>query len=324
MVLRTYMFWLFRVFHSTTVFRKLFYVGKKFLEKENPKYFSWSADFEPWDILRHIIETYNLYDIKSTQQIYFKHFDRKIILKFVWSWAWILDSVKIVWTIFWPSDITGISNYQKTTSFFHYIDESTLFFSLLFAKILFLLANKNRMRTKNISNTKNEIRTRTKKYACSFIPARELRKYGVPLHVEEMTCPFRIVIWDEPMKLSRQTGSLPSIQKLCKLLLKPTRSWLPLIDRLVIQTPLSLVLCNWNSSLATSTSSLFKQCSNFLKPGGIAAIVSPLCLIIISLPSQYIGPEPSECVGCWHSDSSLLDVAPMQNFSVLSFPWKKV
>ena len=138
-----------------------------------------------------------------------------------------------------------------------------------------------------------------------------------------MTCPFRIVIWNEDMKLSKQYGSLLSIQKFCKLLLRPTSSGLSLIDRLVIQTPLSLVLCNWNSSLATSISSFFKQCSNSLKPDGMAAIVWPFCLIIISLPSQKFGPVPSGCSGRWHSDSSSLEVARMQN-SELSFHWMNV
>ena len=148
--------------------------------------------------------------------------------------------------------------------------------------------------------------------------------YDVPLHVEEVTCPFRIVIWDEDMKLSKQYGSSLSIQKFCKLLLPPTSSGFPLINRLVIQTPSVLVLWNWNSSLATSTSSFFKQCSNSLKPDGMAAIVWPFCLIIISLPCQNFGPVPSGCEGCWHSDSSSLDVARMQNFSELSFHWMNV
>ena len=122
---------------------------------------------------------------------------------------------------------------------------------------------------------------------------------------------------------SKQYGSSLSIQKLCKLLLAPTSMGLPLIDRLVIQTPLPLVLCNWNSSLATSTSSLFKQCSNSLKPAGIVAIVWPLCLIIISLPSQNCGPVPGYA-GCWHRDSSSLDVARIQKFSVVPLPRKNV
>ena len=138
-----------------------------------------------------------------------------------------------------------------------------------------------------------------------------------------MTCPFRIVIWDEDMKLSKQSGVSLSIQKFCKLLLAPTSMGLPLIDRLVIQTPSPLVLCNWNSSLATSTSSLFKQCSNSVNPAGKVAIVWPLCLIRISLPSQNCGPVPSGSEACWHSDSSSLDVARIQKFSVLPFPRKK-
>ena len=145
----------------------------------------------------------------------------------------------------------------------------------------------------------------------------------LPLHVEEITFPFRIVIWDEDMKWSKQYGPLLSIQKFCKLLLLPTSSGLRLIDRLVIQTASSLVLCNWNSSLVTSTASIFKQYSNSLKPAGIVAIVWPLCLIIISLPAQYFGPVPPGNKGCWHSNSSSLDLARMQKFSVLSFPWKK-
>ena len=137
-----------------------------------------------------------------------------------------------------------------------------------------------------------------------------------------MTCPFRIVIWDVIMKSPGQYVSSPSIQKFCELLLSPTSSRLSLIVRLVMQTPSFPVLCNWNSSLVTSTSSRLKQCSNSLKPLGIVAIVFPLCFILMASPS-YHWWQSGHPKARWHSDSSALDVTRMQN-SEMSFYWMNV
>ena len=106
-------------------------------------------------------------------------------------------------------------------------------------------------------------------------------------HDEDRICPFLIVSWDVDIASPRQNSPFSSIQKLSKLLFAPKSIWLPLTVRLVIQTPLVPVDCNWNS-VSALTESEERQYSKLLNPWFIMSLRSPSTLKKISLPSQFL------------------------------------
>ena len=131
----------------------------------------------------------------------------------------------------------------------------------------------------------------------------------------ELTSPFLMVIRGADMKPVKQYSSTASNQKLGKLLYLPTSSWLPLTERLVIQTPSPVYSSNSNSSFSISTSLSSKQCSNSVKPLSNLEMVQPLCLKLMSPPCQSLGPAP--CSSCWQSAQSSLEVTRIQYAEML-------